>query len=76
MVAKSISCIFVGYISGPALWLLGREVELVRFPGESHELSRSGRPDRRVERLRRLMGWFQRHLGPVGAPAGEAVAAG
>ena len=59
-----------------ALRLLGREVELVRFPGESHELSRSGRPDRRVERLRRLMGWFQRHLGPVGAPAGEAVAAG
>jgi len=59
-----------------ALRLLGREVELVRFPGESHELSRSGRPDRRVERLRRLTGWFARHLGPVGAAAGEAVAAG
>jgi dipeptidyl aminopeptidase/acylaminoacyl peptidase len=45
-----------------ALRLLGREVELVRFPGESHDLSRSGRPDRRVERLRRIAGWFQQHL--------------
>jgi dipeptidyl aminopeptidase/acylaminoacyl peptidase len=45
-----------------ALRLLGREVELVRFPGESHELSRSGRPDRRVERLRRITSWFGRHL--------------
>ncbi|MGH7777543.1 MAG: S9 family peptidase [Candidatus Dormibacterales bacterium] len=41
-----------------ALRLLGREVEMVRFPGESHDLSRSGRPDRRVERLRRIQDWF------------------
>lgn len=45
-----------------ALRLLGREVEMVRFPGESHDLSRSGRPDRRVERLRRIADWFERHL--------------
>ena len=45
-----------------ALRLLGREVELVRFPGESHDLSRSGRPDRRLERLRRVVGWFAMHL--------------
>jgi dipeptidyl aminopeptidase/acylaminoacyl peptidase len=45
-----------------ALRLLGRAVELVRFPGESHDLSRSGRPDRRLERLRRLSGWFAGHL--------------
>jgi dipeptidyl aminopeptidase/acylaminoacyl peptidase len=45
-----------------ALRLIGREVELVRFPGESHDLSRSGRPDRRVERLNRITGWFSRHL--------------
>jgi dipeptidyl aminopeptidase/acylaminoacyl peptidase len=38
------------------------EVELVRFPEESHNLSRSGRPDRRVERLERIVGWFDRHL--------------
>lgn len=45
-----------------ALRLLRREVEMVRFPEESHDLSRSGRPDRRVERLRRIQDWFERHL--------------
>jgi dipeptidyl aminopeptidase/acylaminoacyl peptidase len=37
-------------------------VEMVRFPEESHNLSRSGRPDRRVERLQRIYGWFDKHL--------------
>jgi dipeptidyl aminopeptidase/acylaminoacyl peptidase len=37
-------------------------VEMVRFPEESHNLSRSGRPDRRIERLQRIYGWFDRHL--------------
>jgi dipeptidyl aminopeptidase/acylaminoacyl peptidase len=46
-----------------ALRLLGKTVELVRFPEESHDLSRSGRPDRRVERLRRISGWYERFLG-------------
>jgi dipeptidyl aminopeptidase/acylaminoacyl peptidase len=38
------------------------EVEMVRFPEESHNLSRSGRPDRRVERLERIIGWFDQHM--------------
>ena len=38
------------------------EVEMVRFPEESHNLSRSGRPDRRVERLERIVGWFDQHM--------------
>jgi dipeptidyl aminopeptidase/acylaminoacyl peptidase len=43
---------------------LGRvETELVRFPDESHNLSRSGRPDRRVERVARIVDWMERHLG-------------
>lgn len=46
-----------------ALKRLGRTVELVRFPEESHDLSRSGRPDRRLERLTRIVGWFDRYLG-------------
>ena len=56
-----------------ALRLLGRPVELVRFPEESHDLSRNGRPDRRVERLKRIVGWFERHLGTAAAdrPATE-----
>ncbi len=33
----------------------------IRFPGESHELSRSGRPDRRVERLEAILDWFKTH---------------
>jgi dipeptidyl aminopeptidase/acylaminoacyl peptidase len=37
-------------------------VDMVRFPEESHNLSRSGRPDRRVERLQRIVGWFDRFL--------------
>jgi dipeptidyl aminopeptidase/acylaminoacyl peptidase len=46
-----------------AMRLLGKTVELIRFPEESHDLSRSGRPDRRVERLGRIAGWYQRFLG-------------
>ena len=58
-----------------ALRLLGKTVELVRFPEESHDLSRSGRPDRRVERLRRIAGWFERFLGTAAADRpSEAVA--
>jgi dipeptidyl aminopeptidase/acylaminoacyl peptidase len=38
------------------------EVEMLRFPEESHNLSRSGRPDRRIERLERIVGWFDQHM--------------
>lgn len=43
-----------------ALKVLGRPVEYVRFPEEGHELSRSGAPRRRVDRLLRLLDWFER----------------
>jgi dipeptidyl aminopeptidase/acylaminoacyl peptidase len=45
-----------------ALRLLGRDVEMVRFVGESHGLSRGGRPHNRLERLRRILDWFDRKL--------------
>lgn len=45
-----------------ALRLLGREVEYHRFPGESHELSRSGSPKHRVQRAELIIDWFRRHL--------------
>lgn len=35
---------------------------MVRFPGETHELSRSGKPQHRVERLRHILGWFDKYL--------------
>ncbi len=50
-----------------ALRLLGKTVEMVRFPEESHDLSRNGRPDRREERLRRIAGWYERFLGTATA---------
>lgn len=44
-----------------ALKRLGVEVELVRFPQENHDLSRTGGPKHRVERLQHLVGWFNTH---------------
>src|SRR5713226_1189345 len=46
-----------------AMRFLGKTVEMVRFPEESHDLSRNGRPDRRVERLERIAAWYERFLG-------------
>lgn len=42
---------------------LGKTAEFVRFPEESHDMSRSGRPDRRQVRLQRIVGWFRQYLG-------------
>ena len=35
---------------------------MVTFPGENHELSRSGMPSHRVERLRHIVNWFDKYL--------------
>ncbi len=48
-----------------ALKVLRREVVLVRFPGENHELSRSGRPRHRLERFRIILDWFGGRLVPA-----------
>ena len=45
-----------------ALKFLKREVEYVRFPEEPHGLSRHGRPDRREERLKFIINWFDKYL--------------
>jgi dipeptidyl aminopeptidase/acylaminoacyl peptidase len=47
-----------------ALKRLGRDVTMVRFPDEGHELSRSGKPRHRVERFRIILDWFARYLQP------------
>ena len=36
------------------------DCKLVRFPNEGHELSRSGRPDRRIKRLEEIVNWFEK----------------
>ena len=48
-----------------ALRLLGKEVEFVRFPAESHELSRSGSPIHRVQRAELIIEFFDKHLKPA-----------
>lgn len=45
-----------------ALKLCGQTVEFVRFPDESHGMSRTGQPIHRIERLERLCAWFDRYL--------------
>jgi dipeptidyl aminopeptidase/acylaminoacyl peptidase len=45
-----------------ALKYMKKPVVMVRFPGESHELSRSGQPWHRVERLRHIMAWMDKYL--------------
>jgi dipeptidyl aminopeptidase/acylaminoacyl peptidase len=43
-----------------ALRLLGKKVEYVRFPAESHELTRSGSPKHRIQRAEIVLDWFAR----------------
>ncbi len=43
-----------------------KEVVLAIFPGESHGLSRGGKPHHRVERLQLMLWWFTSHI-----PTGE-----
>jgi dipeptidyl aminopeptidase/acylaminoacyl peptidase len=40
----------------------GRTVEMVRYPEESHFLCGFGRPDRRVDRIERIVDWLTRYL--------------
>ena len=52
-----------------ALKYLHRTAVMVRFPRESHELSRSGEPWHRAERLEHIAGWFDKWL--LGVPKPE-----
>ncbi len=44
------------------LRLLKRDVEMVRFPAESHELTRSGNPVHRVARFEIILEWLAKYL--------------
>jgi dipeptidyl aminopeptidase/acylaminoacyl peptidase len=45
-----------------ALKALHKPTVMVSFPGETHELSRSGKPRHRVERLAHILNWFDKYL--------------
>jgi dipeptidyl aminopeptidase/acylaminoacyl peptidase len=45
-----------------ALKLNNVPTELIRFPDENHELSRSGKPKHREERFEHILRWFREYL--------------
>ncbi len=45
-----------------ALRRAGAPAEMLLFPGEGHELTRSGRPRHRVQRFEAVLEWWARHL--------------
>lgn len=45
-----------------ALKVLKREVKMVLFPSGGHEVSRSGKPSLRVERMKHIIDWFDKFL--------------
>jgi dipeptidyl aminopeptidase/acylaminoacyl peptidase len=45
-----------------ALQYMNVPSEMVRFPNESHGLSRGGRTDRRIARLNHFVRWFDKYL--------------
>jgi dipeptidyl aminopeptidase/acylaminoacyl peptidase len=52
-----------------ALKFLKRPTAMVVFPRETHELSRSGEPRHRIERLNHIVGWFDKWI--MGVPHPE-----
>jgi dipeptidyl aminopeptidase/acylaminoacyl peptidase len=48
-----------------ALKQRGVETEFLLFPGEGHELSRSGLPSHRIARFDAVLDWWGRHLAPA-----------
>ena len=51
-----------------ALKRLGKEVEFVRFPDSAHGFLLDGHPALREEYMRRMLDWFDRHLGRDPSP--------
>src|SRR5690606_8946221 len=41
---------------------MGKETVFVRFPEADHNLSRTGKPNLRIERLDQITGWFEKYL--------------
>ncbi len=50
-----------GYQMYTALVAHGVETKMVLFRGENHELSRSGKPQHRIRRLKEITDWFDSH---------------
>ncbi len=57
-----------------ALKYLGRETKLVKFEGQTHDLSRNGHPRSRVIRYQEILNWFERYI-PTSMSAEATVTA-
>ena len=56
-----------------ALKELEKPVEFVRYPGAGHDMSRGGDPRQRMDRLNRIIEFFERHIeNPRVAPLGQS----
>jgi dipeptidyl aminopeptidase/acylaminoacyl peptidase len=51
-----------GYTMFRALMAMHKPAVMVVFPGETHDLSRSGKPVHRVERIDHMINWFDKYL--------------
>ena len=64
---RKISIVFggsrgIGSVIASNLKKRGVETAMLRFPGESHELSRSGTPVHRKQRFDHIIRWHKKHL--------------
>ncbi|MGE0544815.1 MAG: prolyl oligopeptidase family serine peptidase [Dehalococcoidia bacterium] len=57
------------------LMKLRREVLFIRFPDETHEMSRAGRPHHRRDRFKFILEWFEKYLEPSRVAEREAAPA-
>jgi dipeptidyl aminopeptidase/acylaminoacyl peptidase len=51
-----------GYTMFRALMAMHKPAVMVVFPGETHDLSRNGKPVHRVERIDHIINWFDKYL--------------
>ena len=58
-----------------ALKELEKPVEYIRYPGAGHDLSRTGDPKQRLDRLNRIIEFFERYVeNPRAAPQESSAA--
>jgi dipeptidyl aminopeptidase/acylaminoacyl peptidase len=56
-----------------ALRAMGKPVEYIRYPGATHELTRSGEPRQRIDHMLRIVEFFERYA-KNDRPAPQAAA--
>ncbi|WP_338556312.1 S9 family peptidase [Paenibacillus sp. KS-LC4] len=55
-----------------ALKRLGKQTKLIRYPGSNHTFLKNGKPSYRVEALREVNAWLDKHLAAAGGRGGAS----